>query len=135
MQFARDKGKPVLIAEASAIRYTRRQKTLEGQAYWDYWYNPFFEFIEANPEIKAVSIIHVNWDSQQQHRPLDWGDCRLDTDPVVLAQWRRKANESYWLPADGDLYSSVRNLLTKTGNTSLKHPENHTPKNPGIIPP
>lgn len=135
VQFARSKGKPVLISEASAIRYTRRQKTLEGQAYWDYWYKPFFEFIEANPEIKAVSIINVNWDSQQQHRALDWGDCRLDSDPVVLAQWRRKANETYWLPAEGDLYAAVRNLLTRTVTQPFQNPESNTPKPPRHIAP
>lgn len=108
LALAREKGKPVLIAEASAIRYTRRQKTLTGQAYWDYWYKPFFALIESHPEIKAVSIINVNWDSQNQHRELEWGDCRLDSDPVVLEHWRAKAAAPYWIKPDGALYDTVR---------------------------
>jgi len=110
VEIARTKGKPVLIGEASAIRYTRRQKTLTGQAYWDYWYKPYFDFIEANPEIRAASIIHVNWDSQAQHKILEWGDCRMDSDPVVLKNWRAKMTEKYWLPGSAALYQEVRDL-------------------------
>jgi hypothetical protein len=110
IEIARSKGKPVLIGEASAIRYTRRQKTLTGQAYWDYWYKPYFEFIEANPEIRAAGIIDVNWDSQAQHKLLEWGDCRIDSDPVVLKNWRAKMAEKYWLPRSSALYQDVRNL-------------------------
>ncbi len=127
LEFARAKGKPVVIAEASAIRYTRRQKALTGQAYWDYWYKPLFAFVEANPEIKAVSIIHVNWDSQAQHRKLDWGDCRLDSDPIVLEEWRKKANEKYWIPVNGNLYGSVRNLITTKNLPHHPLPNTKTP--------
>ncbi len=110
LAFARARGKPVLVAEASPIRYTRRQKTLVGDSYWDYWFVPFFEMIEHHPEIKAVSIINVNWDSQIQHRELDWGDSRLNADPVVLARWRAKMAESRWVPRDLRLYDTVRQL-------------------------
>ncbi len=106
--FARQKNKPVLIAEASPIRYTPRQKTLAGDAYWDHWFKPFFELIEANPEIRAVSIINVDWDSQRQHRQLSWGDCRLNADPIVLKHWREKTRAPYWMPPDQNLYSTVR---------------------------
>ncbi|MDF3058827.1 MAG: xyl4 [Rariglobus sp.] len=117
LEFARAKAKPVLIAEASAIRYTRRQKTLTGQAYWDYWYAPFFALIESHPEIKAVSIINVDWDSQNQHRELEWGDCRLNSDPVVLKHWRARAAAPYWLKADGSLYDSIRTFSGQATQT------------------
>lgn len=116
LAIARAKQKPVLIGEASAIRYTRRQKTLKGRDYWDYWYEPFFAFIEANPEIKAVSIINVDWDSQKQHEVLDWGDSRIEVDPHVLSQWIKKANEAYWMPLDKSLYDSIRKITTQTQN-------------------
>lgn len=110
IEIARQKGKPVMIAEASAVRYNPRQKALTGQAYWDFWYAPFFEFIETNPEVRAASIINVNWDSQNQHKTLDWGDCRLHSDPVVLKNWRAKMRDNHWLPRTDDLYQDVRNL-------------------------
>lgn len=125
LAFARARGKPVLVAEASAIRYTRRQKTLVGAAYWDYWYKPFFELIESHPEIKAVSIINVDWDSQQQHRELDWGDCRLAADPYVLGQWRIKAREKYWMPVNRDLYAAVRNFVSNNTNNQPSERQDH----------
>lgn len=110
LSLARDRNKPVLIAEASAIRYTKRQKTLNGKRYWDYWYRPFFEFIEQNPVIKAVSMINVNWDSQAQHRQLDWGDSRIHADEAVLRHWRNKAQAEYWRNSGPRLYEYVRIL-------------------------
>ncbi len=113
LAFARAKGKPVVIGEASAIRYTHRQKKLTGKEYWDYWYKPYFELIEQHPEIRATTMIHVDWDNQQQHRELDWGDCRIDRDPYVLKQWRRQLEKPYWLSADKSLYSQVRGFVKK----------------------
>lgn len=115
LAFAREKAKPVLVAEASAIRYTVRQKQQGGAAYWDYWYKPFFEFVEGNPEIRAVSIINVNWDSQNQHRALDWGDARINADPEILQRWRARANAPYWMPVDRNLYQAVRKI-TRPGS-------------------
>jgi len=111
LAIARAKGKPVVIGEASAIRYTARQKGLTGKAYWEYWYKPYFELIEKHPEIRAASIINVDWDSQQQHRELDWGDCRIDSDPYVLRQWRLQTKKPGWLRADDLLYQTVRQFV------------------------
>jgi len=106
--FAREKGLPVIIAEASPNRYTRRQKTLKGEAWWDYWFAPLFRMIDENPETRALSIINVDWDSQRQHNFLDWGDSRLDSDPVILRRWRQEASAPRWMPADERLYDRVR---------------------------
>jgi len=100
IRVAQRKNKPVMIGEASAIRYTARQKSLSGEAYWKYWYQPFFDFIESNKEIKAVSMINVNWDSQKQHAVLDWGDSRITADEFVLKNWRKKLAENYWKFSD-----------------------------------
>ena len=97
IEIAREKQKPVMIAEGSAIRYTVTQKATHGKQYWEYWYKPFFELIEFTPEIKAVSMINVNWDSQAQHRVLEWGDARIASDPYVLKQWRARMHAPYWL--------------------------------------
>lgn len=60
LEIAKEKQKPLMICESSAWRYTSSLKELSGQAYWDYWYAPYFEFIESNPEVKAFSIINCN---------------------------------------------------------------------------
>ena len=119
LAMARAKGKPVVIGEASAIRYTHRQKALKGEAYWDYWYQPYFDLIEKHPEIRAATIINVNWDTQKQHQQLDWGDCRLNTDSYVLRKWQKQVSKSYWLPADTTLYPSMRHFIN---NVDKKRP-------------
>lgn len=111
LQIAIDHKKPVMIAEASAIRYTAKQQTLHGQAYWDYWYQPFFDFIESTPLIKAVSMINVNWDSQQQHKVLGWGDSQIHSDKIVLKNWRKKMNALNWTKGGETLYHDIFKLV------------------------
>jgi hypothetical protein len=97
VKIARLKRLPVMICEASAIRPDPRSRSLKGQPYWDYWYKPFFEFIENTPEVRAFSIIHCNWDNQKQWIKLGWGDTRLTSDPVVLQNWREKMKSSRFI--------------------------------------
>ncbi len=104
LEIAREKDLPIMIVEASAIRWTPRQKQLTGQAYWDYWYKPFFEFIENNPEVKGFSIANADWDSQKQFEHMKWGDCRLKADPLVLNNWRQKMHDNRYLHSYQNLY-------------------------------
>lgn len=126
---AREKGRPVMIAEASPIRYTRRQKTLRGEPWWDFWFNPLFRMIDENPEIRALSIINVNWDSQRQHNFLDWGDSRLESDPVILRRWRREASDPRWMPVDERLYERVR-ALARPGSAAGASVPSASPASP-----
>lgn len=105
LQIAREKQLPVMIVEASAVRWTPREKQLTGQAYWDYWYKPFFELIEQNPEVKAFSIINADWDSQKQFERFTWGNCQLKADPVILENWRNKMRDSRYLHSHENLYA------------------------------
>lgn len=104
VEIAREKGLPLMIVESSAIRQAPRQRQLSGKDYWDYWYRPYFEFIENNPEVRGLSIINTDWDSQQQFERYGWGDCRLQADPVVLKNWRGKMRDSRYLHSHKGLY-------------------------------
>jgi hypothetical protein len=96
IKIAEQIDKPVMITEASAIRYTADQEKQKSKEYWDYWYKPFFELIESTPSIRAVSMINVDWTSQKQHVALDWGDARIQSDDYVLKRWRQKMQQPYW---------------------------------------
>ena len=104
LEIAREKKLPIMIVESSAIRKTAGQKKLTGQAYWNYWYKPYFEFIERNSEVRGFSIIDTNWDSQQQFKRFDWGDARLEEDPVVLEHWRNQLQDPRYLHSQENLY-------------------------------
>ena len=74
--------KPVIIGEATP-RYTG---VGEGQKSWDRWFADFFDLVARRPGIKAVSYINWNWASYPQWH--DWGDARLEADPVVAKLYR-----------------------------------------------
>ncbi len=98
VEIAREKKLPVMICEASAVRATPAQKRLQGEAYWDFWYKPFFTFLETTPEVRAFSIIHCDWDRLSVSRALQWGPCLLDRDPVVLERWRKEMRRGKFVP-------------------------------------
>ncbi len=122
---ARQKGKPLMVAEASAVRYTQSQKRRTGEAYWDAWYEPFFRFIETNEEVRAVSMINVDWDSQRQHAFLDWGDCRIQSDPVVLDRWRERLKAPYWIHRHPRLYNQAYRISGKASPPAASRSSDH----------
>lgn len=102
---AREKNLPVMICEAGPVRFTSKQKELTGDGYWRYWFTPFFDFIEANPEVKAFSIINCNWDSFSVTEDFGWGDCRINSDRVVLRNWQERMKSKDVLHSSRELYS------------------------------
>lgn len=113
VKIARAKKLPLMICEASAIRPSAEYKKLQAQAYWDYWYEPFFRFVENTPEVRAFSIITCNWDAQKQFASLQWGDARLSVDPVVLRNWRARVKSSRFVH-DG---AQLPGVLSRGGKT------------------
>jgi hypothetical protein len=74
--------KPVLIGETTP-RYTG---VGAGEKSWNLWFAGFFDVVARHPGIKAISYINWNWGKTTMWR--DWGDARLETDPVVAARYR-----------------------------------------------
>jgi hypothetical protein len=107
VDIARKKGLPVMICEASPIRFTPEQKKLQGEDYWNFWFKPFLHFIEGNPEVKAFSIIHCDWDHVSLTKKWGWGNCRLTADPVVQRNWQRMMRNDRFLHSSRDLYREL----------------------------
>ena len=110
LALARERGKPVMIAESAPQGYdlaalTRRNITpiLDGPSgegavemsadmLWDAWFTPFFEFITQNDDvIDAVAYINVDWDAQLMWGPpYDngyWGDTRINANAEITQRW------------------------------------------------
>ncbi|MEM9325075.1 MAG: endo-1,3-beta-xylanase [Bacteroidota bacterium] len=103
IEFARAKGKPVFIAEATPaisdhqIKFTGQTKETilgnEAQAIeaWDRWFTPFFNTIEDNADVvKAVSYINCNWRAHPmwEYNPTFQGiDARLQTSNLIAERW------------------------------------------------
>lgn len=130
LAFARERQKPVMIAEAAPQGFdlthlTRRNigpvwdgpsgensRTLAADQIWQAWYQPFFDYIEANRDvIKAVAYINANWDSQGLwDAPYEngyWGDSRVQQNPEILRRWQARTNGDLWRHSDALLFEDL----------------------------
>jgi len=89
---ARRHRKPVLIGEAapileSVLPWRVRGPTSDAEA--ARWYGDLIELIRRRPEVKAVSLIAVNWRRLRSILPgWGWPDTRLDRWPAARQKWR-----------------------------------------------
>ncbi len=110
VQLARERGKPVMIAEAAPQAYDLNQRTtahhspiwdgpsgsqqrsLSSDAIWDTWFQPMFDYMDDNADvIRALAYINCHWDSQPKWGPPYasgfWGDTRLETNPDIAGRF------------------------------------------------
>jgi hypothetical protein len=120
LELARERGKPVFIAEAAPQGYDLARGTnrniaegwdgpqgegsvdVTAEAIWDAWYAPLFEWLDANRDIVfALAYINCHWDSQDMwDAPYEsgyWGDSRLQASPLIarrfseaIERWRHR---------------------------------------------
>jgi len=116
LAFARQKQKPVMIAEAAPQSFdldkkqTRLHspvwdgeagtdiKSISSEDIWDYWYAPLFDYMTVNNDvIDAIAYINVDWDSQPMWgAPWEsgfWGDTRIERDEYITQQWNKAMTE------------------------------------------
>lgn len=121
IEFARKKGKPVFIAEATATISTETVKTNgktketilskpeQAEEAWEKWFLPFFKTIEDNEDVvKAVSYINCHWKANRMwfENPTFQGvDARLQTSKMITARWKEKVADPRYIRASPELYS------------------------------
>ena len=118
LEFARERAKPVMIAESSPQGYDLAQnfnaniapiwdgvqkgdvKRASDLDIWEAWYAPLFQYMNENGDvIRAFAYINANWDAQprwgEPHSEGYWGDSRLQANPEIarrfnqaITQWR-----------------------------------------------
>lgn len=118
LEFARARGKPVMIAESSPQGYDLannfnaniapiwdgapkgEKKSVSDLDIWANWYEPLFRYINENSDvIRGLAYINANWDAQPRwgapHNEGYWGDSRLEVNPEIakrfnqaIVEWR-----------------------------------------------
>jgi len=86
-QFLRDAiahGKPIMIGESAPDHVG----VLKGQASWETWYVPFFDFIRGNANVKQFDYINWNW-AAYPHLGVE-GDGVLSDNPVVQEHYQNE---------------------------------------------
>jgi len=125
IEFARQKGKPVFIAEATPTLGTKTVKTngqtiklhLKDQAdaekAWEEWFIPFFKTIDDNPDVvKAISYINCYWTSHimwKNNPTFQYLDARLQTNPWIIEKWNEVTSNDKYLKASEDLFEKLNN--------------------------
>jgi hypothetical protein len=110
LAFARERSKPVMIAEAAPQGLDLQEGFLahhhpiwdgasgEGRVdmtseeLWDHWFAPLFELMHANRDvIHALAYINADWDSQPMWGPPYeagfWGDTRLEANADIATRF------------------------------------------------
>ena len=110
VEFARQRGKPVMIAEAAPQGYDLRDLTsshhaavwdgapgtatrhVSEQQIWDQWFKPMFDYMNQHGDvIQALAYINVRWDEQDLwDAPYEsgyWGDTRVEVSPLISGKF------------------------------------------------
>ncbi len=100
LEHARRAGKPVLIGEATPQRMdivSSREdpRGVRAEAVWTQWFRPFLAFLDLHPEIKAVTMLPVDW--RKTSAWPDWGDSRIHTNSNLVGRWRDELSRQRWL--------------------------------------
>lgn len=97
MAIARERRKPVMIAEATP---QRNLSLGDPTVHWNTWFAPFFAHIHANADVvKAVAYINTRWFDQPAWNA-GWGDSRVQIRPEIKANWIAEMQTSIWAPGD-----------------------------------
>ncbi|WP_430966524.1 glycoside hydrolase family 26 protein [Spongiimicrobium sp. 2-473A-2-J] len=124
-EFARKKGKPVFIAEATPTisdyggklygltKETQLGDPVQAQEAWDKWFVPFFKAIDENPDVvKAVHYINCHWDSHPMWKanPTFKGiDARLHLNDTIAKRWREITSQPRFIKSSPGLYDKLYN--------------------------
>ncbi len=124
IDFARKKGKPVFIAEATPTiahptekgtgktKETILSNEVQAQEAWEKWFKPFFKTIHENPDVvKAVSYINCHWKAHPmwlENPTFQDIDARLHLNKEIARKWQAETDKSLYLKASPFLFTSLR---------------------------
>ncbi|MEL7372461.1 MAG: glycosyl hydrolase [Myxococcota bacterium] len=99
--FARDKKKPVMIAEASPTNGVPPM----GTYVWDTWFTNMFS-LSYERNIKAISFINENW-RRLNFPGTNWADARLQNSDLISDAWFSETNKDRYLKQSPELFQEL----------------------------
>ncbi len=81
LEIARAQDLPIMVLESSPASVIKNFG-YSGDDLWSFWYDPFFDFVEKNTEVKAISHLFPD-------------DIPLDT--VILKKWKEQISQDRYL--------------------------------------
>ncbi len=103
MQLARERDKPVMIAEATPRG--KRMEQVDADVVFsdntndlDNYFGRLFWWIHENEDvIKAFAYINQDWDAQPQWPGNVWGNSRIQDNPELKEKWLAEINKPFWI--------------------------------------
>ena len=106
LDFARQHGKPVFIAESAP--YLHSFANGDGEKTWEHWFIPFFQHILENQDvIKAFSYIDADWPSQTMWKRGVWRDTRIQANDVIRDKWVSVIENPFFINGDDDVFGMI----------------------------
>ena len=106
LDFARQHGKPVMIAESAPFLYSFAKG--DGEKTWDQWFIPFFQHVLENQDvIKAISYINADWPSQAMWKHGVWRDTRIQANDVIREKWISVIENPVFINGDDDVFGLI----------------------------
>ena len=100
---AREHHKGFMIAESTP----KGIGTGYGEASWDHWFAPFFQFI-TDEKVQIVSYINFDWEAIPMFKGQGWGDARVQANEFVRMKWTHEVLQNKYLHASIRLFKSLR---------------------------
>ena len=140
VQIAKERGKPVIVAESAPQGFDTVNKTwscvaarqdqqaghsfASGQAMWDAFFADYFSWIDANKgQVRAVSYINADWQSQSRWfcpagaASCDagyWGRTSIQDDNTILANFKAEALKPMYVNGEGGSNPTITPTATPT---------------------
>ena len=124
-EFARKKGKPVMIAEATptisdyfgklygVCKETKLDNPEQAEEAWQKWFMPFFNAIEENADVvKAVHYINCKWYSHPMwfsNPTFTKIDARLHINDDISKRWVEKISDPKFIHSSESLFDDLYN--------------------------
>lgn len=102
LKFAQARGKPVYLNETTCRKTFITPDSLDidsadGIHDWQYWFEPWFAFLDIHPVIKAFNYINLDWTQFDKWK--HWGDARIEINSYIRNRWVQKLSEEKFLHA------------------------------------
>jgi beta-mannanase len=119
-RYARQRGKPLMIAEATPLGGLVGTK--DGVHTWESWFNPFFDYIEKN-DVRVVCFIPADWESIETYRGKGWRDTRVQVVPEIKKRWLSEVGQGKYLKASEGLFETLGyRRRTRVSSRRPRHP-------------
>jgi hypothetical protein len=108
VELAKQHQKPLMIAEATpmGLKTSYNTNATASTYLWETYYHPLFDFAQRH-NVKMISYINTDWDSQPMWQDQNFGDARIQANDLIKTNWLDEINKPTYLKASPDLFEQL----------------------------